>query len=60
MISTTEAVFVCFLVFVVVCSIIYASERDHAFRQEIRAARCAEMGENMPKDMEKYCDDTGV
>ena len=33
-----------------------SAEKEHAFNEEIRANRCALMGENTPKDMEPYCE----
>lgn len=40
--------------------VINAALKEQAFNDNIRASRCAEMGENMPQYMKSYCDKLGV
>jgi hypothetical protein len=34
-----------------------AMEKQQQFDENIRAGRCARMGENIPRQMQHYCDD---
>ena len=48
------------LIVVFVSLIFYAIIKTDEFYDGIRAERCARYGENLPQELEKYCDELGV
>lgn len=47
----------CAMVAVTIISLLMdGAEREQAHNEEIRAARCAKMGESIPRQMQHYCD----
>lgn len=39
---------------------LHALEKEAKHYDQVRADRCAQMGENIPEGMEKYCEGLGV
>lgn len=48
------------LIVVFVSLIFYAIIKSDEFHDGVRAERCARYGENLPQELEKYCDEPGV
>lgn len=54
------AIFGAVLTLAVVWAGFNAAAREDQFRDDIRKERCARMGENIPKELEDYCNNLGV